>query len=478
MTEAQSSPPDLNSPTPDGVELKDLPSKEKKVLRQAIAGSALGNAVEWFDYGVYSYVAGYVASAFFPGDYGLVLTFGVLALSFVFRPLGGFILGPLGDKLGRQKVMVITIIMMTIPTTLIGVLPTFDAIGVLAPVLLLACRIVQGFSTGGEYGGAAVFMAEYAPDKRRGFFGSFLEFGTLAGTGAAALVCTLLTMVVGTDGMTDGWWRLPFLLTLPLGAVALWLRVRLQEPPVFSEASEHHETTKQPFRDLFRGYWRQILMLVAFVVLLNISDYMVLTYMPTYLSSVLGHSAIQSNFTLIIIIAIMMIVITPLGRLSDTIGRKAVLYTAAIGTIVLALSAFLLIQTTNAGMQFLGVGILGILLVIMLSSISSTLPAMFPTQVRYSGFAIGYNVSTAIFGGTTAAVNEFMIKATGSNLFPAWYLIGAGIVGLIGIAFMRETAGRSLRGSQLPGENDVELVERGYDLIKPITGAINLPSAK
>jgi MHS family proline/betaine transporter-like MFS transporter len=472
MAEAQSSPSNLESPTPDGVELKDLPSKDKKILRQAIAGSALGNAVEWFDYGVYSYVAGYVASAFFPGDYGLVLTFGVLALSFIFRPLGGFILGPLGDKLGRQRVMVITIIMMTIPTTLIGILPTFDAVGILAPILLLACRIVQGFSTGGEYGGAAVFMAEYAPDKRRGFFGSFLEFGTLTGTGAAALVCTLLTIVVGTDGMADGWWRLPFLLTLPLGAVALWLRVRLQEPPVFSEAAEHHETTKQPFRDLFRGYWRQILMLVAFVVLLNISDYMVLTYMPTYLSSVLGHSAIQSNFTLIIIIAIMMIVITPLGRLSDTIGRKSMLYTAAIGTIVLALPAFLLIQTKNAGLQFLGIGILGILLVIMLSSISSTLPAMFPTQVRYSGFAIGYNVSTAIFGGTTAAVNEFMIKATGSNLFPAWYLIGAGVIGLIGIVFMRETAGRSLRGSQLPGQNDVELVEQGYDLIKPITEAI------
>jgi len=477
MSETQHGPSDLDSPAPDGVDVKDLPKEDRRTLRQSIAGSALGNAVEWFDYGVYSYVAGYIASAFFPGEFALVATFAVLALSFVFRPLGGFILGPLGDKIGRQKVMVITIIMMTIPTTIIGILPTFDVVGVLAPILLLACRIVQGFSTGGEYGGAAVFMAEYSPDKRRGFFGSFLEFGTLTGTGSAALVCTILTVVVGTDGMAAGWWRLPFLLTLPLGAVALWLRVRLQEPPVFSEAAENKETTGHPFRDLVRGYWRQILILIAFVVLLNISDYMVLTYMPTYLSSVLGHSAVQSNFTLIIIIALMMIVITPLGRLSDRIGRKRLLYTAAIGTIVLALPAFLLIQTKNLLLQGLGIGILGILLVIMLSSISATLPAMFPTPVRYSGFAIGYNVSTAIFGGTTAAVNEFMIQATGSHLFPAWYLIGAGIVGLIGVTCMRETAGRSLRGSQMPGENDVQLVEQGYDLIPPITGAIKLPSA-
>ena len=284
MTEPRRGPSDIDSPTPDGIDLKDMSAQDKQILRRAIAGSALGNAVEWFDYGVYSYVAPCIASAFFPGQFALVATFAVLALSFIFRPLGGFILGPLGDRIGRQKVMVITIIMMTIPTTLIGALPTFAAAGIAAPILLLACRIVQGFSTGGEYGGAAVFMAEHAPDKRRGFFGSFLEFGTLTGTGGAALICTILTIIVGTDGMVAGWWRLPF-----------------------------------------RRYWRQIILLVAFVVLLNISDYMVLTYMPTYLSSVLGHSAIQSNFTLIIIIAVMMVVITPFGRLSDKVGRKPML---------------------------------------------------------------------------------------------------------------------------------------------------------
>nr|WP_179429990.1 MFS transporter [Spelaeicoccus albus] len=442
-----------------------MPPKDKKTLRKAIAGSALGNAVEWFDYGVYAYLSGYIASSFFPGPWGTVATFGVLALSFVFRPLGGFVLGPLGDKLGRQKVMVITIIMMTIPTTLIGILPTFGVVGVLAPILLLLCRIVQGFSTGGEYGGAAVFMAEYAPDRRRGFCGSFLEFGTLLGTGGGALVCTVLTVIVGDDAMSAGWWRLPFLLTLPLGGVALWLRMSLKEPPVFSEAAEHQETSKKPFRDLFSGYWRQIVMLMAFVVLLNIADYMVLTYMPSYLSEVLGHSTVQSNFTLIVIIALMMCVINWFGSLTDRIGRKPLLYVAAIGYILLSVPSFMLIRTHNVFLQGVGIGILGILLVIMLCSISATLPAIFPTQVRYSGFAIGYNISTAVFGGTTAMVNSFFIKELDFDMFPAWYLVAAGIVGLIGIYFFRETAGRSLRGDQIPGDNDEELATAGIPLI-------------
>ena len=228
---------DEKIPTPDGINMSTMPPEDKRTLKRAIGGSALGNAVEWFDYGVYSYVSVYIANAFFPGEWGIALTFAFLALSFVFRPLGGFVLGPLGDKLGRQHVMVLTIIMMTIPTTLIGILPTYATLGAFAPILLLLCRMVQGFSTGGEYGGAAVYMAESAPDRRRGFCGSFLELGTLAGTATAALVCTVLLVLVGSDGMDAGWWRLPFLLTLPLGAVALWLRIKLDEPEAFSEAT-------------------------------------------------------------------------------------------------------------------------------------------------------------------------------------------------------------------------------------------------
>ncbi|GAA1871834.1 MFS transporter [Brevibacterium marinum] len=383
----------------------------------------------------------------------------------MFRPLGGLILGPLGDKVGRQHVMVLTIIMMTIPTTIIGILPSYSTLGAFAPVLLLLCRMVQGFSTGGEYGGAAVYMAESAPDRRRGFCGSFLEMGTLAGTASAAFVCTIILVVVGSDGMEAGWWRLPFLLTLPLGAVALWLRMKLDEPEAFSQTTSKQQANRKPFRELFTGYKKQIVMLMAFVVLLNVGQYMVLTYMPTYLSSILGHSEVTSNFMLVGLLLAMIAVVSPLGRLTDSIGRKPVLYTSAIGFIVLSVPAFMLMHAEGRFLQFLGLGIIALLQVMMQSCVSATLPAIFPTQVRFSGFAIGYNISTAIFGGTTAAVNTFVIQATGFDLFPAVYLVGAGIIGLIGIHFFNETAGRPIDGDTPPGSEDEELAEMGYELI-------------
>lgn len=455
---------------PSQINVKDMEPAERKTLHQAIAGSALGNAVEWFDYAVYGYLVVYMGQLFLGGSgdgsgLGVFYAFLILAISFFFRPLGGIILGPLGDRIGRQKVLVLTITMMTGATAAIGLLPPTEVAGMLGPILLILLRIVQGFSAGGEYGGAAVFMAEYSPDKRRGFYGSFLELGTLAGTVAGATLCTVLISIVGDEGMLAGWWRLPFLVTLPLGLVALWLRVRLSEPPVFSEAAAKHETTKKPFRDLLRRYWRQILVLMGFVVLLNVAYYLILTYMPAYLSSALDLSTAAGNYMLVAVMLVMMVVITPMGALTDRVGRKPLLLTAAGGFIVLSIPAFLLINTDSLFFQFTGLGVLGLLLVILIASVSSTLPAIFPTQVRYSGFAIGYNVSTAIFGGTAATINEGLINVTGSNLVPGFYLMAAGVVGFISIMLMRETAGRSLRGDHLPGCHDAELTEAGFDLV-------------
>lgn len=454
---------------PGQVDVKDMDPKERRTLHEAIAGSALGNAVEWFDYGVYGYLAIYMAQLFFAGEgdggLGVFYTFAILGVSFFIRPLGGIILGPLGDRIGRQKVLVLTITMMTGATGAIALLPTYDAVGILAPLLLLLLRLVQGFSTGGEYGGAAVFMAEYAPDKRRGFYGAFLEFGTLAGQVTAIIVCTGLIVIVGDEGMLAGWWRLPFLVTIPLGLVALYLRTKLSEPPVFQEAAENAVISKTPLRDLMHNYWRQILILMGFVVLLNVAYYLILILMPTYLSSTLGFDTAQSGLMLGGIMVAMMIVITPLGSLTDRIGRKPMLLTAAIGFMLLSVPAFMLINTDSLVLQILGLAVLGLLLVILIASVSSTLPALFPTQVRYSGFAIGYNISTAIFGGTSAAVVTLLIDVTGNNLIPGWYTAAAAAIGLVAILCMKETAGRSLRGDELPGSHDAELKEAGFDLI-------------
>ncbi|MHA7143059.1 MULTISPECIES: MFS transporter [unclassified Arthrobacter] len=447
---------DSDPGTPSAPGSEPTTSEGKRTLHRSILGSALGNAVEWFDYGVYGYLTIYMARNFFgsvegDGGLGVTLTLATLALSFLVRPLGGIILGPLGDKVGRQKVMVLTVLLMTVATGSIGLLPTLETAGLAAPLLLLACRLVQGFSAGGEYGGAAVYMAESAPDRRRGFLGSFLEFGTTVGFILAAIVCTSLITIVGDQGMEDGWWRLPFLLTIPLGLTALWIRTRLVEAPVFSEASQHKETMRSPLRHVFKHHWRQLLVLAGFVVLLNVAFYLILGYMPTYLSGQLGHSTAQGNWMLVAIMALMLVAIPPVGALSDRVGRKPLLLVAASGFALLSVPLVMLLGLPNLVLQFLGLAVLGLLLVILVASVSSTLPALFPTAVRYTGFAIAYNFSTAFFAGPSQTVANQLIETTGNQLVPGWYMAVAGVIGLVSILCMRETSQATLRGEVLPG---------------------------
>ncbi|MBL3687531.1 MFS transporter [Leucobacter zeae] len=453
----------------------DLTPIQRRNTRKSVAGAAIGNAIEWFDYGVYGYLVIYLSTLFFDfgGDQGeawpRILAFATFAISFLVRPLGGAILGPLGDRIGRRAVLMATILMISLSTAAIGLLPTTETIGIWAPVLLVLLRMIQGFSAGGEYAGAAVFMAEHAPDNRRGFYGSFLEFGTLAGFSGAAILVTTMTLLLGEDAMMAGWWRLPFLLTLPLGLLALWMRRNVEEPETFTADIDISGSGKpsawSALRDLIVRYPAQVLKLAGFVILINVAFYLVLTYMPSYLSTTLGHGAAESNFSLVVIQLVMMAVIVPFGALSDRIGRKPLLIAASIGFMVFSVPAVMLIQIGAVWSQLLGIGLLGLFLVMIISNISATLPALFPTSVRYSGFAIGYNVSTAIFGGTAGAVNELLIDTTGNVLVPGWYLAAAGLIGLVSVLTFNETAGRSLRGNVLPGSDDALRVQQGEKLI-------------
>lgn len=451
----------------------DLTPAQRRTARRCVAASAMGNALEWFDYGIYGYLVTYISALFFTfNDHGgalpRVMAFGTFAISFLMRPIGGLVLGPLGDRLGRQRVLVFTILMISVSTAAIGILPTYGSVGFLAPVLLVLLRMLQGFSAGGEYAGAAVFMSEHAPDNRRGLYGSFLEFGTLTGFSAAAVLCTVLTLAVGEDGMMAGWWRLPFLLTIVLGVFGLWMRSRLQESDTFTSDSAKTDVNDSAIRALFvlvRDYPGQILKLTGFVVLLNVAFYIVLTYMPSYLTDTLGYGVARSNFSLVGIQVVMMAVIAPFGALSDRIGRKPLLITASIGFIVLSVPAMMLLQHDSLAAQLGGIGILGLFLVILISSISATLPALFPTAARYSGFAIGYNISTALFGGTAAAANTWLVDKSGNDLVPGYYLAVAGVIGLVAVLTFKETAGRSLRGNVVPGSDDDVRAASGEKLI-------------
>ncbi|MEB8337749.1 MFS transporter [Streptomyces endophyticus] len=434
------------------------PPVPPKTLRRVVAAAAMGNAIEWFDYGIYGYLAVHVGRAFFPSGDSLsqmLSTFGVLAVSFAVRPFGGMVFGPLGDRIGRQRVLVLTLSLMSLATFAIGVLPTYATAGAAAPLLLVLCRMVQGFSTGGEYGGAATFMAEYAPDRRRGFFGAFLEFGTLIGLTSGAALATFVSTAVD-PATVDAWaWRVPFLVALPLGAIGLYLRMRLEDTPVFQEMSEREATSKVPRRETLK-HWRMIGILMAFTLLLNVTDYALLTYMPTYLKSVLGIGDLASDLVPMTVMVAMMVVILPIGALTDRIGRKPVVLTSCVGSLVLSVPAVWLIGQGSTAATVAGVAVLGLLLVMLQASVASTLPALFPAHVRYSAFAIGYNCATSLFGGTAPLAITALIASTGDHLVPGYYMAAAALLALVPLIRMPETAGRSLR-AEVPAGTEVSV---------------------
>ncbi|MBU9259588.1 MFS transporter [Burkholderia multivorans] len=427
--------------------------------RVAIAAAALGNATEWFDYGIYAYGLAYISAALFPGNTASATLFalGTFAISFLIRPLGGLFWGPLGDRLGRKRVLALTVLTMSGATLLVGLLPTYATAGWLAPAALILLRMVQGFSTGGEYGGAATFIAEYAPDSRRGLCGSFLEFATLAGFSLGALLMLGFALLLGDTAMHAWGWRLPFLVAAPLGLVGFYLRSRLEETPVFRELEEQAHRREQaapaamPIGRLLVRYARPLLLLGGLVVALNVVNYVLLAYMPTYMHKELGVSENMSLLIPLIGMLAMMVLLPFAGWLSDRVGRKTMWWISLVGLFVAAVPMFALMTHGVLG-AFIGFAVLGVLYVPQLATISAMFPAMFPTHVRYAGMAIAYNVSTSLFGGTAPIVNDWLIARTGNALVPAYYMMAACAVGLVALVAVIETRGCSLRGDTVPGQ--------------------------
>ena len=444
------------------------------LVRRAVTASGIGNVTEWYDFGVYAYLETTIQVVFLPPGTagGPVITAALFAASFLARPFGGLFFGPLADRIGRTKTLATTMLLMAIATFGIGVLPTYASIGLAAPLLLLLCRLLQGFSTGGEYAGAMTFVAEYAPDRRRGFLASFLEFGTITGYLLGAAVVTVLQTVLGENSpeLLSWGWRIPFLIALPMGMIGLYLRYRLEETPAFSQLSESSEEQgQQKFREFFRAAarygWKPVLVCGGLVIVFNVTNYTLTTVVPTYLTETLGEygaptlTTTTSHVLQIILFLVLLAIVPVLGKLADRVGRKPIILTGCIMLVVLAVPAFLLMRTGSIPGVLAGLLLLGLTMVCFNATMPSTLPSLFSTGVRYGSLAITFNIAVSVFGGTTSVIVEGLIALTGVLVMPAVYLMLAAVVGLVAVRYLREPGSQPLPGSNPAATSDEEARE-------------------
>ncbi|GAB3387582.1 MFS transporter [Amycolatopsis echigonensis] len=434
--------------------------EDEKTIRRASMAAAVGNVAEWYDFGIYSYLAAIALDrVFFPeaGSWAPVLTLATFAAAFLVRPLGGFILGPLGDRIGRTRVLSATVLLMAGATLLLGLVPSYGTIGIAAPLIVLFIRMLQGFSAGGEYAGALTLVAEYAPDRRRGFFGSWLEFGTLVGYTLGAGISALLITVLPQDDLLAWGWRIPFMIALPVGAVGIYLRLRLEETPAFRQLMRRSPamatmSLRRMFRVLLTKHRSEAWIAGGLVIAWNVTNYVLTNYVPTYLTGTLpshgvtGTSESVSSTLQVIVMIAMLAVILFVGKLSDRIGRKPILLTGSLLLVVAGLPSVWLLRHGLAG-QVAGLFIMGFTLLCFAAVTPSTLPALFPTFIRYGSLSIIFNIFVSAFAGTAPTVIGVAVTGTGNLDWPGYYLIGAGVIGLLATLSLKEPAGRALPGS-------------------------------
>ncbi|WP_322980065.1 MFS transporter [Pseudomonas sp. C11] len=416
-------------------------------LRKVIAASAIGNFVEWFDFAVYGFLAVTIASLFFPpGNPTLALlqTFAVFAVSFALRPLGGIVFGILGDRIGRKRVLSITVLMMAGATTLIGLLPTYASIGLLAPLLLALARCLQGFSAGGEYAGACAFVMEHAPTEQKARYGSFVPVSTFLAFASAAGLVFGLDQLISSEQMQAWGWRLPFLIAAPLGLVGLYMRLRLDESPAFKAMASEPAPEHSPLKETLRLHGATIACLGAFISATALSFYMFTTYLTTYMQVVGGATRPTALLASLMALIFAGLLCPFIGRYSDYVGRRRTILTAGVALIVavypaftLATSGALLPSALGAMLLAVGAVICGVVTAVLLSE-------QFPTRVRYTASAFTYNLAYTLFGGTAPLVATWLIEQTGDRMAPAYYLIVIALIALAGGLALPESSKRPL----------------------------------
>ncbi|RAJ56612.1 MHS family proline/betaine transporter-like MFS transporter [Streptomyces sp. Amel2xB2] len=426
--------------------LADDRATQKGLRRSVIAGS-IGVLVHWFDWAVYAYMATTMADIFFPNQDGtasLLSVFAVFAVAFFVRPLGSVIFGHLGDRFGRKKTLSLVIISMAAGTLLLGLIPGYGTIGLAAPVLLVVARIIQGIAAGGEFGSAAAFLAEYSPAKRRGLGTSSIEIGSVLGFLLASFVVWALHTTLSEAEISAGGWRIPFLVTVPLALVGLYIRLKVEDTPEYRALEELDTVPASPVTEVFKSNRTQFFQTIGIETFMNCTFYVVLVYLLTYQEEIVGLHPDQAAL-LSTVASLVAIALIPLsGIASDRVGRKPVLLTAAGLLIVGAVPLFLLMRQGSGNAAFAATAGLAAVLAIILGTHSATVAELFPTRTRQSGLSMAYAIAGALFAGTLPYINTWLISATDDPMVPAYTLIVVGVVGLLTVLTIPETKGTDL----------------------------------
>jgi MHS family alpha-ketoglutarate permease-like MFS transporter len=406
---------------------------------RALAGGTIGNFVEWYDWSVYGIFTPYFANQFFPGSAtsATLLTLLVFAISFFMRPVGAAVLGVYADRRGRRHGMTLTIVLMAIGSAVLAVTPSYHAVGVLAPVLLVVGRLLQGFSTGGEFGTSASFLVEWASPGKRAFAGSFQQVSVSLGILLASLSATVLGAVMPASALSSWGWRIPFAVGAVIGLIGMYIRRRLEEPEVFRRLEETGRRTEKPMAVMAKGHRRGAWFVFGISIAGSVITYMWLTYLPSYAVLTTGVSRSTAQLANTLSLAFFVVVLPFASMLSDRFGRRPTMLVYATAFVVLPFP--LLYSLHGSFVSILLVSLVGMaFLSLNHSNLATVFAEMFPPQVRTIGVAFPYAISNAIFGGTAPNVMEFFGSRHNEWAVPLYVSVCALVTGLF-FYFMPET---------------------------------------
>lgn len=417
---------------------------------KAVTAGLLGNVLEWYDFAVYAFLVPVIAPLFFADadpTAAVLLSLAVLGSGFVMRPVGALVFGIYGDKRGRRAALSAVMILMGIATVAIGLLPTYATIGLVAPILLTLLRLVQGLASGGEWGGSASFVIEFAGPRQRGFFGSLHLAGVSGGILLGAVTVAVINLMVSPEALTDWAWRIPFLFGGLVALIGLILRLRLSDTPAFLAAKAAVAETPQADRlsTVTRRNTGRIVLAFCLTIFQAIASWVLLTWVVTYLSTVLKMSYGTALLINMVGLAALTLAVPFIGKLSDRVGRKGIMISGVSLSFFGIIPAFLGMESGTFVLVLISYVVIVLLFGLYVGPLSAALAELFPTSMRVTGLSLGYNLAQTIFGGFAPFIASFLVAITGNTIAPAFYVMAGALVSFIALLTVKETAFTELR---------------------------------